>query len=68
MDAQLLLDVSGEEESGTGVSVQAVRHDKDQRTPTSPRETPAGDTQPHFLSGSLLHCGHVHRIVLLGLT
>lgn len=50
MDAQLFLDVFGEEESGTGVSAQAVGHDKDQRAPTGPHKTPAGNTH------SLISC------------
>lgn len=44
MDAQLVLYVFGKEESGTGVSAQAVGHNEDQRTPTGSYKTPAGDT------------------------
>lgn len=41
MDAQLLLYVFREEESGTGVSTQAVRYDEDHRASTGPHVSPA---------------------------
>lgn len=44
MDAQLLLYVFGEEESGTGVSTQAVRYDEDHWASTGPHVSPAWNT------------------------
>lgn len=69
VDAQLLLYAFGEEESGTGVSAQAVRHDKDQRAPTGPHETPAGNT--HSLISCLvrfLDCSPGYKMTSLCLT
>lgn len=68
VDAQLLLYVSGEKESGTGVSTQAVRYNEDHRAPTSPHKTPAADTPDYFLSRSFLHYGPVYKMTLLCLT
>lgn len=69
VNVQLLLYVFGEEKSGAGVTAQAVRHNKDQRAPTSPHKTPAGNT--HTLISclcSFLHSSGVYEIRLFCLT